>query len=88
MTFNIVKRPGATYCFRCFVSSPRPVALRGIIALLLAYFLAFQGCCVPKGASLPTGIPYYGLCAPLHMLTLCNIELASVSLKHGVFGEA
>ena len=43
---------------------------------------------MPEGTSLPSGIPYYGLCAPLHVLTLCNVVLSFVSLKRGVFGEA
>ena len=43
---------------------------------------------MPGGASLPSGIPYYGLRAPLHVLTLCNVVLGFVSLKRGVFDEA
>ena len=38
-----------------------------------------------EDGSSPSSIPYYGLRAPLHVLTLCNIVLGFVSLKRGMF---
>ena len=75
MTFNIVNDLELPVvlrcrCFSCLSLSCRVARRYSVVVSVLAYFLAFQGCYVPEGASLPSGIPYYGLHAPLHVLNI------------------